>query len=73
MHIPRPPSIDHGVLSFAWALGLAVYIWAFMLAVGVSGATSAIIGAVAGFLIFVFVRVYGEEELRRRRGRQRPG
>ena len=69
----RAPSIDHGVVSFLWALALAVYIWAFMLAVGVSNVTSVIIGAVAGGAIFLFVRIYGEEQPRRlaRRSRYR--
>jgi hypothetical protein len=72
MQIPRPPSVDHGVLSFVWAFALAVYIWAFMLAVGVSGWTSAIVGFVAGFAIFLYVRLYGEEAVvRRARSRQR--
>ena len=64
-HPPRPPSIDHGVVSFIWAFGLAVFIWAGLLAVGVSQPTSVIVGAVSGFLIFVYVRIYGEEEPRR--------
>ncbi len=67
----RPPSIDRGVVSFVWALVLAAYIWAFMLAVGVSNATSAIIGAVAGGAIFLFVRIYGEEQPRRLARRSR--
>lgn len=64
MHL-RPPSIDHGVVSFLWAFGLALFLWLGMLAVGVSGATAFILAAVAGFLIFLFVRLYGEDELRR--------
>jgi hypothetical protein len=64
-HLPRPPSIDHGVASFLWGLGLGVFIWAGLLAVGVSGATAFIIGALAGGAIFLFVRIFGEEELRR--------
>jgi hypothetical protein len=71
-HPPRPPSIDHGVLSFLWAFGLAVFIWAGLLAVGVSQPTSVIVGAVSLFLIFLYVRTYGEDEPRRqprRRGR----
>jgi hypothetical protein len=64
-HPPRPPSVDHGVVSFLWAFWLAVFIWAGLLAVGVSDSTSVIIGAVAGFLIFVYVRIYGEDEPRR--------
>ena len=61
----RPPSIDPGVTSFLWALGLGVYIWAGLLAVGVSKPTSFIIAAVAAFGIFLAVRVFGEEEPRR--------
>jgi hypothetical protein len=68
-HPPRPPSIDHGVVSFLWAFWLAVFIWAGLLAVGISQPTAVIVGGVAGFLIFVYVRIYGEEEPRRpRRG-----
>ena len=64
-HPPKPPSIDHGVVSFLWAFGLAVFIWAGLLAIGVSQPTAVIVGAVAGFLIFVYVRIYGEDEPRR--------
>ncbi len=64
MHL-RPPSIDHGVVSFLWALGLGLVLWLGMLSVGVSHATAFILSAVAGFLIFLFVRLYGDEELRR--------
>jgi hypothetical protein len=70
-HPPRPPSIDHGIVSFLWAFGLAVFIWAGLLAVGVSEATSVIVGGVAGFLIFVYVRTYGEDQPRRPRRRAR--
>ena len=64
-HLPRPPSFDHGVISFLWGLGLGFLIWLGLLGVGVSGATSFIIAAVAGAAIFLYVRIYGEEELRR--------
>ena len=71
-HPPKPPSIDHGVISFIWGFGLAVIIWAFQLAVGVSQPTAVIVAAVAGFLIFLYVRVYGEDEPRSpRRARAR--
>jgi hypothetical protein len=59
----RPPSIDPGVSAFLWALGLALYLWLFMLAVGVEGATAAILGGLAFFAIFLYVRLFGEEEL----------
>jgi hypothetical protein len=64
-HLPRPPSFDHGVISFLWGLGLGFFIWLGLLAVGVSGATSFIMAALAGAGIFLYVRIYGEEELKR--------
>lgn len=60
----RLPSISHGFVSFVWGLVLGAFIWSGMLAVGVTGATSFVIGAVAGFLIFLYVRVYGRDEPR---------
>ena len=57
----RPPSIAHGVASFLWALGLGLFLWLGMLAIGVSGATAFILAAVAGGAIFLFVRLSGEE------------
>jgi hypothetical protein len=62
----RLPAISHGVVSFIWGLFFGAFIWSGMLSVGVSGATSFIIGAVAGFLIFLYVRVYGADEPRPR-------
>ena len=64
MHL-RPPSIDHCVTSFLWGLSLGLILWIGMLAVGVANATAFILSAVAAFLIFLFVRLYGEDELRR--------
>jgi hypothetical protein len=66
MHL-RPPSIDHGVISFVWAVVLGVLLWAFMLAVGISKPTAFIVAAVAGCVIFLYVRLYGEDEPRQRR------
>jgi hypothetical protein len=63
MHL-RPPSIDHGVISFVWAFGLGLYLWLGMLAIGVSGATAFVLAAVAACAIFLFVRIYGEEDVR---------
>ena len=72
----RPPSIDPGLTSFLWAFGLSLYLWLFMLAVGVDGATAAILAAVSFFAIFLFVRLCGEDELlpyRARRARRGAG
>ena len=66
----RLPSIAPGVQAFIWALVFAVYTWAFMLGVGVSGAVAAIVGAVTGGGAFLLVRLYGEDLTRRRRARR---
>ena len=60
----RSPSIDKGVTSFLWALGLGVFLWLGMLSVGVSGGTAFIIAALAGFGIFFYVRLAGDERAR---------
>jgi hypothetical protein len=61
----RQPAMSHGVVSFIWGLAFGLYIWLGGLAVGVSGATAFVFGAVAGFLIFLYVMVYGTDVPRR--------
>jgi hypothetical protein len=68
MHL-RPPSIDHGVQSFLWAVVFFLFLWFGMLAVDVSGGTAFVLALVFGALIFLFVRLFGEEELARSRDR----
>jgi hypothetical protein len=63
----RPPSIDHGIVSFVWAFVLGVLLWAFLLAIGISRPTAFIVAAVAACAIFLYVRVYGEDEPPKRR------
>jgi hypothetical protein len=65
MHMPRPPAFDHGVVSFIWGLGLGIYVWLGLLAVGVDQAVALIFGALSAGAIFLFVRLYGDEEPRR--------
>ena len=55
----RSPSIDRGVSSFLWALLFAVFIWLGGRSVGISQAMSVLAAAVAGFFIFLFVRLRG--------------
>ena len=64
MHL-RLPAIDHGIVSLVWAIVFGGFIWIGGAAVGFGSAVSFIAGCVAGFLIFVFVRAYGEDEPRR--------
>jgi hypothetical protein len=45
-----------------WALFLGAFIWLGMVAIGITGATSFIVGCVAGLGIFIYVRVYGGDE-----------
>jgi hypothetical protein len=63
----RPPSIDHGIISFVWAFTLGVLLWVFMLGVGISKPTAFIVAAVAACAIFLYVRLYGDDEVRPRR------
>ena len=61
----RPPSIAHGVVSFIWGFVFGLYVWLGLLAVGVTGATAFIVGAVVGAGTFLYVRIYGVERPRR--------
>jgi len=57
----RPPSIDRGVTSFLWALGLGLFIWLGLVAVGVSSGTALILALISFGAIFLFVRTQGED------------
>lgn len=61
----RLPAFSRGVTSFVWAFGFAVFIWLFGEAVGMSRATAVVVAAVAGCAIFLYVRLYGEDDPRR--------
>ncbi len=60
MHL-RPPSIDKGITAFLWALGLALFVWVGLLAIGISQGTALIVGLLAFGAIFLLVRIYGED------------
>jgi hypothetical protein len=61
----RLPALSHGVTSFLWAVVFALYIWLGGTAVGFSQALSFAVAAVAACVIFLFVRIYGEDQPRR--------
>lgn len=60
MHL-RAPSIDMGVQAFLWALFFFLYLFLGMLAIGVAKGNAFIFSALAGFGIFLYVRIFGEE------------
>ena len=61
MHL-RPPSFDHSVISFLWALFFGLFIWIGGSSVGIGSAVCFNAGCLVGFLVFLFVRVQGEDE-----------
>ena len=63
MHL-RPPSVDHGVISFLWAFGLGLFLFLGFIAIGVTKATALIFSALLACAIFLYVRLYGEEQPR---------
>jgi hypothetical protein len=65
----RPPSVDHGVQAFVWSVVFFLFLWFGMIAVGVSGGAAFMLALICAALIFLFVRVLGEDELARPRDR----
>jgi hypothetical protein len=63
MHL-RPPSFDHGLVSALWAIGLGLFILLGSLGVGLDKGTAFIVAPIAAAAIYLYVRVYGEEDLR---------
>lgn len=66
MHL-RAPSFSRGFTSFLWGLGLGLYVWVGLLAVGVDGANAFLFGLLAGFGIFFFVLRFGGARYKRAR------
>ena len=66
MHF-RPPSIDQGVIALLWAIGLAVFVYFGLIAVGASSATAIVLALVSFAAIWLFVRLRGEDKPARRR------
>ncbi len=58
----RPPAISHGVTSFIWGLVFGAYIWIAGASVGFSGATTFVVGLVVAAGVFLYVRIYGEDD-----------
>jgi FtsH-binding integral membrane protein len=58
----RPPSIDHGIVSFVWGVVLGGFLWLLLVGVGVSSATSLILALLTCGAVFLLVRLYGGDE-----------
>ena len=63
MHL-RAPSIDQGVQAGLWGVGLGLYLFFGMIAIGVERVTALVFSFVAGCLIFLFVRLRGGDPLK---------
>jgi hypothetical protein len=61
----RPPAFSPGFTSLLWGIGLGVFIWLGLLAIGISAGTAFLFGVVAGTVIFFYVRLFGADQLRR--------
>ena len=62
---PRPPAFSPGFQALLWGVLLGAYIWIGGLAIGVGGGTAFLFGLIGAVLIFFYVRLYGEDQLRR--------
>ncbi len=63
----RMPSFDRGRVSLMWALALGLFIFFGSVSVGLGRATALIVAFLAAAAIYFYVRIYGEEQLGRRR------
>jgi len=61
----RPPAFSPGFTSLLWGIGLGIFIWLGLLALGISSGTAFLFGVVAGVLIFFYVRLFGADQLNR--------
>jgi hypothetical protein len=64
MHL-RPPAFSPGFTSLLWGVGLGIFIWLGLLAIGISSGTAFLFGVVAAVLIFFYVRLFGADQLNR--------
>jgi TRAP-type C4-dicarboxylate transport system permease large subunit len=58
----RMPSIDPGVVAVLWGLGLGVFIYFGLIAVGSTKASAFVLAAVAAVAIALFVRLRGADQ-----------
>lgn len=61
----RLPAFSHGFWAFFWGVVFGVYVWLGGLAVGVTGGTAFIFGAVVTFVVYLLVMAYGADDPQR--------
>ena len=61
----RPPAFSPGFTSLLWGIGLGLFVWIGLLAIGMSAGTAFLFGVVAAVLIFFYVRLFGADQLNR--------
>jgi hypothetical protein len=57
----RLPSFDPGVVAALWGIGLGVFIYFGLLAIGSTKATAFVVAAVSAFAIAMYVRLCGAD------------
>jgi hypothetical protein len=65
MAFPRPPSFSPGFQSFVWSLVFGGFVWIGLLALGTNAGTAVLFGLIVAVLSFFYVRLYGDDPLRR--------
>jgi hypothetical protein len=60
----RLPAIDQGVRAFLWAAFFGLYVYLGLVAVGITQGVAVILAALSFGAIFLFVRIFGDQELR---------
>ena len=62
VHPPRPPALNHAVVSALWGIGLGAFIWIGLISVEmVSRLSALVLGIVGGVMIFFFVLLMGQD------------
>jgi ABC-type Fe3+-siderophore transport system permease subunit len=58
----RFPSIDPGIIAVLWGVGLGIYVYFGMIAIGSTKATAFVIAALSAAAIALFVRLRGADQ-----------
>jgi hypothetical protein len=64
MHL-RPPAFSPGFTAFIWGVVFGVFVILGLLAINISRPSAVLWGVLVGFLVFFYVRLTGEDQVRR--------